>query len=286
MSRTLETILTHWEEGTLSSPLAAMEMLLVTRSLPKVEAWLSLQKAITGRPRGDELLRLLRENREGCVRVVRIASDDAPLRDVEDVGALFDRTVATCEDASVALYSLGNTTILDKATREIAETLLGWGLLGADRDLLDLGCGIGRFEVALSPHVHGMVGIDVSAKMVEVARRRVAGLANVRIDLGSGLELPFADHAFDVVLANFREMARVLRAAGDVVILEFSYRDDLEQDRADLAALAQRHGFDVLENGSSPFALWNGRAFRLRHVVTAPPSEGTRRMDRGRRREG
>jgi ubiquinone/menaquinone biosynthesis C-methylase UbiE len=147
--------------------------------------------------------------------------------------------------------------------------------------VLDLGCGIGRFEMALSSRVARLVGVDVSPNMVEVARRRTAGLANVRIELGDGLELGFRDGEFDLALAidsmpylvglgdevldaNFAEIARVLRPGGELVILEFSYRENLDADRGDLASLARRFGFDVEVNGSSPFALWSGRAFRLR----------------------
>jgi len=59
------------------------------------------------------------------------------------------------------------------------------------------------------------------------------------------------------------EVARVLRPGGDFVVLNFSYRDDIELDRRDIAALAQQHAFDARENGAAPFSLWNARAFWL-----------------------
>jgi SAM-dependent methyltransferase len=265
----------------MSSPLAVMEMLLITKDVEKIEAWLGERTSHGPGNRPDELLRMLAENRAGCARVARIAADDEPLCDVADIAGMFDRNVEMSEEASVALYSLGNPAILEEGTREIVLWLEEWKLLGQGRDVLDFGCGIGRLETALAPRVQSVVGIDVSAKMVAVARRRSASLANVRVALGSGLELPAVDQSFDLVIAvdsmayvvglgplmvgaTFHEIARVLRRGGDLVIFEFSYREDLARDRADVAELAERTGFEILQNGSSPFALWNGRVFQLR----------------------
>jgi ubiquinone/menaquinone biosynthesis C-methylase UbiE len=189
--------------------------------------------------------------------------------------------VASSEEASVALYSLGNAALLNEATDELVARLTEWQLVDRDRMVLDVGCGIGRLELALSPLVRRMTGIDVSGKMIETARRRSAGLANVTFELVSGVMLPFSARSFDLVLAvdslpylvglgpamidaNFREFARVLPPGGDLAILGFSYRDDPERDRRDVAELAERHRFDVLDAGSAPFRLWNAHAFRLR----------------------
>jgi SAM-dependent methyltransferase len=256
-----------------------MEMLLVTKDAQRLADELVARAAASGNRYGD-LLRLIADNRAGCDRVARIAADDGPLRDVADVRAMFDRCVEVSEEGSVALYSLGNPAILESATREIAERLEAWNLLGADSDVLDLGCGIGRLSAALSPYVGSITGVDVSSQMVDVARRRSANLGNARFEVVNGHELPFADESFDVVLAvdsmpyivglgpdlvdrNFHEAARVLRRGRHFVVLGFSYRDDLETDRRDVAELAGEHGFEVRENGASPFALWNGRAFWL-----------------------
>ncbi len=277
----LDQILASWQRGALSSPLALMEMLVATQDPARVARFLEESGAGQRDARFDELARMLTDNVEGCARVATIVRDQAPLRDVDDVKALFDRAVDASEEASVALYSLGNAAILERATAEIVAFLEKKSLLGSDRKVLDLGCGIGRLEVALAPRVRSLVGVDLSAKMVSVARRRTAALDNVRIELGDGFELPCADRAFDLALAvdsmpyvvglgdevldaSFGEIARALCPGGDFVILEYSYREDLEADRRDIANLCARFGFDVVVNGSLPFAIWSGGAFCLR----------------------
>jgi SAM-dependent methyltransferase len=278
MLQTLDDILRAWEHGSVSTPIALMEMLLATRDAAVLADELAARQR--NGMRTAALLRLLAGNRAGCDRVLRIAADDGPFRDVRDVAAMFDRCVEVSEEGSVALYSLGNAGILEDATGEIAARLREWGLLGVERTVLDVGCGIGRLSVALSRDVRQIVGVDVSARMIDVARRRAAGLANARFEAVDGRQLPFAVGSFDLVLAvdsmpyivglgaelvdrNFREIARMLRPGGDFVVLHFSYRDDLEADRRNVAALAARHGFEVRENGATPFSLWNAAAFRL-----------------------
>jgi SAM-dependent methyltransferase len=96
----------------------------------------------------------------------------------------------------------------------------------------------------------------------------------------SGLDLaPFRDRSFDLVLAvdsfpylfqagsalvarHVAEAARVLRPGGDLVILNLSYRDDLGEDRRDLAALATG-AFDLRRDGTREFRHWDGAAFHL-----------------------
>ena len=92
---------------------------------------------------------------------------------------LFDRLVEMNAEASVALYSLGEPGLLDAATREVVDLLDQLAVLGPERHVLDIGCGIGRFERALADRVAAITGIDISPQMLQAARQRCAGLANV-----------------------------------------------------------------------------------------------------------
>lgn len=105
------------------------------------------------------------------------------------------------------------------------------GLLRAEDQILDAGCGYGRIAVPLAAAGFAVAGVDICPPMLDEAAARAAaagvGLPLVRGDL---TELPFADARFDVVLclwltfhellkpceqiAALREMARVLRPGG------------------------------------------------------------------------
>ena len=102
------------------------------------------------------------------------------------------------------------------------------------KKLLDLATGSGDLAAEIAKKCPGLAltGADFSAPMLEVARRRnVPGLELIQAD---ALHLPFADGAYDVVTAAFglrnmaswpdavREMARVTRPGGSLVILDFS----------------------------------------------------------------
>jgi ubiquinone/menaquinone biosynthesis C-methylase UbiE len=150
-------------------------------------------------------------------------------------------------------------------------------------DMLDLGCGIGRMAAAAAGTTRSVLGLDVSARMIQEARRRCAGLDTVRFLHTNGQDLAAVpDHAFDLVLAvdsfpylvqarlaerHVADAARVLRAGGVLVILNLSYRCDAQADQTDAQTWARRYLFVMDQCGTTPFRLWDGQAFVLRRVA-------------------
>ncbi|WP_026119122.1 class I SAM-dependent methyltransferase [Nocardiopsis ganjiahuensis] len=96
------------------------------------------------------------------------------------------------------------------------------------RRILDAGCGAGPLAAALRERGAQVSGIDASASMVALARRRLGDEADLRVgDLAD--PLPFPDAAFDDVVASLvlhylrdwgptlAEMRRVLRPGGRLI---------------------------------------------------------------------
>ncbi len=102
---------------------------------------------------------------------------------------------------------------------------------------LDVACGTGKLTADLAAAVGPsgrVVGVDLSAGMLEEARRVYGNLSGVEFVLGNALALPAENGTFDAAtiafglrnLASFedglREMARIVRSGGRVVCLELS----------------------------------------------------------------
>jgi SAM-dependent methyltransferase len=98
----------------------------------------------------------------------------------------------------------------------------------AGRRVLDAGCGSGPIVAMLRDRGATVAGFDSSAKMVELARKRLGPDADLRVaDLGGSL--PYPDGAFDDVVAALvlhyledwtgplAELRRVLRPGGRLI---------------------------------------------------------------------
>lgn len=293
-------ILVHCLSGSLSPAVALMQLLIETEDAALVRGTVdevtrraaSLSRATDSllRDRVDDLTQLVVENEPGCEKIAEMlranVDSPAPAPSVEEGIAfcerLFDWSVQESEEASVALYSLGNPQLLERATREIIAQLERWNVISRKSVVLDIGCGIGRIAAELAPRVREVHGIDVSGRMIETALRRCAPLSNVRLMKSSGRDLhEFENESIDAALAVdtfpyinqsgaplvttfFAETARVLRPGGDFVILNYSYSEDDAASVADVTRLAREHGFEVIIAGERPFSIWDGVAFRLR----------------------
>ena len=95
---------------------------------------------------------------------------------------------------------------------------------------LDLACGTGDIAFALATRGADVVGLDITHRMVQLARAK-GGAA--RFVTGDMLALPFGDEAFDVVTTGYglrnvpdipraiAEMRRVLKPGGVLISLDF-----------------------------------------------------------------
>ncbi|MEQ1861559.1 MAG: ubiquinone/menaquinone biosynthesis methyltransferase [Chthoniobacteraceae bacterium] len=147
-----------------------------------------------------------------------------PDRDPEMVRAMFGRVARR--------YRLANAVLsggLDALWRRRAASIVaGW----KPGTVLDLATGSGDLARAIErrcPEAE-VTGADFSAEMLEVAR----GLGSRRLVQADALAMPFADGQFDALTVAFglrnmaswegalREMARVLRPGGHVLVLDFS----------------------------------------------------------------
>ena len=272
--------------GEASPPISLARLLLAMDRVEEVE---ELLEPFEEGPLA-EMARLLREHRAGCEDAAVILHEHPDVgrtrrsaaEAIADCRSFFDHAVTLNEEASVAAYSLGDPALLDAYTAEILDLLEAWQVLGPERDALEIGCGIGRIQAALAPRVRASHGIDISDRMIAVARRRCSGLANVRLSRCSGQDLAgFANGSFDLVLAadsfpyiyqggrelvtrHFDEITRVLRPGGDFVLLNYSYRASREADGRDVQRLCRSFGLELLVAGTQPFRLWDGEAYHIR----------------------
>lgn len=240
---------------------------------------------LTGDPaRLRDLARHLADNEAGCrtiVTMIRQRLDSPEIaadaeEGIERCRKLFDASVAQSEESSVALYSLGNPELLAAATDEVIGVLEDWGVLRLHRDVLEIGCGIGRLMVPLSSRVRSVVGTDVSSRMISAATRRLKGLLNTSVQLTTGQDLSaFGSRSIDLVYSvdtfpylvlsgqtlverHFKEVQRVLRPGGNFVLFNYAYGRSREDANSEVLALAHGAELQVLRADESPFRFWNG----------------------------
>lgn len=103
---------------------------------------------------------------------------------------------------------------------------------------LDVGCGTGMFLSLLSQKTKFIVGIDMSAEMLQIAKKRMTGAALVQADAD---HLPFVGESFDVIVSvtllqnmpnpalTVREFARVLRPGGIAMMTSLKHKHSPKQ---------------------------------------------------------
>ncbi len=69
--------------------------------------------------------------------------------------------------------------------------------------VLDFGCAAGALAFAIADHVHRVEGIDISSKMIALARQKAdeRQIANAHFAQATIFNTPFPEESFDVVLA-------------------------------------------------------------------------------------
>lgn len=138
---------------------------------------------------------------------------------------------------------------------------------------LDVATGAGHTALALAPHVAEVVACDITEQMLEETARNAAerGLNNVAIRQGAAEHLPFADASFEIVTVRHaphhfadaalavREMARVAKPGGRIVIVDGRAPEDPDLDRE----------FNHIEKLRDPSHVRNYRLSEWRAMVTA-----------------
>ncbi len=141
----------------------------------------------------------------------------------DSVRAMFDRIAG--------VYDLMNTVMTAGLHHRWRSRAVDLARVGPGTRALDVAAGTGDLAIALAARGGDVVGSDFSAGMLDIARKKAPGLTWEQAD---ALALPYADNTFDAATVGFgarnfgdlpqglREMARVVKPGGRVVILEIT----------------------------------------------------------------
>ncbi|WP_067271970.1 methyltransferase domain-containing protein [Streptomyces jeddahensis] len=147
--------------------------------------------------------------------------------DIEHVGVDWDAEAATFDDDPD--HGLRDPAVRDAWARRMKE----W-LPSRRSHILDVGCGTGSLSLLAAEQGHRVTGVDLSPRMAELARAKLAQFAggDVEILVGDAAAPPVGDRRFDVVLvrhvlwtlpdpkAALRRWCALLRPGGRLVLVE------------------------------------------------------------------
>jgi len=169
----------------------------------------------------------------------------------------------------------------------------------AGERILDVGCGPGFYCAELAQEVGasgGVVGVDGSAPMLALARRRCGDLQNVELAEGEATAIPAEAESFDAALsvqvqeyvpdiaASLDELHRVLRPGGRVLIWDIDWATlSISGDDLDLNARVAATWDEHLAHPSLPRSLTTQlRAAGFEDVVMTAHAFATTDFDASR----
>ncbi len=146
-------------------------------------------------------------------------------------GTLEEGQVRAMFDRIAGPYDLMNSVMTAGLHHRWRERAADLARVGPGSRALDVATGTGDLAIELASRGADVVGSDFSEGMLDVARRKAPGLT---WEQGNALALPYDDASFDAATVGFgarnfsdlpqglREMARVVRPGGRVVVLEIT----------------------------------------------------------------
>lgn len=152
------------------------------------------------------------------------------MQEKQNIGHLFDRIAGSYDRLNHLLSLNEDKRWRRKAIRDMRP----------HNQVLDVAIGTGDLSIELLKQgkAQKVIGIDLSTEMMGIGKQKMEAQHlkdNVEFIHGSALDMPFEDNSFEAVtcaygVRNFsdldqglREMCRVLRPGGELMILEFSY---------------------------------------------------------------
>jgi demethylmenaquinone methyltransferase / 2-methoxy-6-polyprenyl-1,4-benzoquinol methylase len=146
-------------------------------------------------------------------------------------GRLPDQQVRAMFDRIAGVYDLMNGVMTAGMHHRWRSRAADLARVGPGSRVLDVATGTGDLAVELSARGAEVVGMDFSERMLELAREKAPGIA---FEAGDAQALTYADGSFDAATVGFgarnfgdlagglREMARVVKPGGKVVVLEIT----------------------------------------------------------------
>lgn len=151
----------------------------------------------------------------------------------------------TCDSCPLA-SDLGDA--LRPGGLDLTKRVLQIAGIGESSEVLDIACGTGMTALFIAEQYHsGVVGIDLSQKMVVSSHTRIKGMElelshRVRFVLCTAEDLPLADSTFDTVTCECsftlvdskrvaEEMRRVLKPGGKALITNIFLREGVNERR-------------------------------------------------------
>ncbi len=165
--------------------------------------------------------------------------------------------VSGIKEGQRRMWTIGDYPDIARTIVGVADTILERADAGPGVSLLDVATGTGNVAIPAALGGAGVTGLDLTPRLLEVARRRAAEAgAEVSFIEGDAEELPFDNDSFDRVTSCFGVM--------------FAPRQQLAAD--ELVRVA-RPGATIVVTAWTPEGL-NGRMFKtVGFYMPAPPPE-------------
>jgi ubiquinone/menaquinone biosynthesis C-methylase UbiE len=174
-------------------------------------------------------------------------------------------------DGDEGAYWADHADYFDRSVAEYHRRLLDQAAIQADDRVLDVGCGTGQTtrDAARAASAGSALGVDLSSRMLEHARRRAAeeGLTNAAFAQADAQVHAFEPASFEVAIsrtsamffgdhvAAFRNIGRAMRPAGRLLLVTWQSLAGNEWLREISRALAAGRDLPGPPPDAGPFAL-------------------------------